>query len=165
MYYEKWGFMLIFWNMAGVPLSYCHCTIHLANHAPSTYRWNRAILAFLFSSYLFMYWIWDTTGSQKSRFKQMEHGGTVQRNKWIELPWQTLKNPQTITSEKGDKILVDGWCQYSIFLFHSPSKIRLCVSCMLRICFVYAKLIDSQQINTLARFITPATSTSLCVGV
>lgn len=22
MYYEKWGFMLIFWNMAGVPLSY-----------------------------------------------------------------------------------------------------------------------------------------------
>ena len=24
MYYEKWGFMLIFWNLAGVPLSYCH---------------------------------------------------------------------------------------------------------------------------------------------
>ncbi|KAH0139376.1 Delta(24(24(1)))-sterol reductase like protein, partial [Aureobasidium melanogenum] len=34
MYYEKWGFMLIFWNMAGVPLSYCHCTIFLANHDP-----------------------------------------------------------------------------------------------------------------------------------
>ncbi|KAF4943248.1 hypothetical protein F66182_18783, partial [Fusarium sp. NRRL 66182] len=41
MYYEKWGFMLIFWNLAGVPLSYCHCTIYLAYHHPDTYRWNR----------------------------------------------------------------------------------------------------------------------------
>ena len=52
MYYEKWGFMLIFWNMAGVPLSYCHCTIYLANHHPDEYRWNRYALAGLYAGYL-----------------------------------------------------------------------------------------------------------------
>ena len=48
MYYEKWGFMLISWTMAGVPLSYCHCAIFLANHAPDVHRWNRFGLAMLY---------------------------------------------------------------------------------------------------------------------
>ncbi|KAJ8120749.1 hypothetical protein ONZ43_g2623 [Nemania bipapillata] len=52
MYYEKWGFMLIFWNMAGVPLSYCHCTLYLASHDPSEYSWNKWALGALFVVYL-----------------------------------------------------------------------------------------------------------------
>src|SRR3954471_8389852 len=69
MYYEKWGFMLIFWNLAGVPLSYCHCTIYLANHDPATYAWPRWVMALLFTSYLFVYWVWDTCNSQKNMFR------------------------------------------------------------------------------------------------
>ncbi|QQK42805.1 C-24(28) sterol reductase [Penicillium digitatum] len=109
MYYEKWGFMLIFWNLAGVPLSYCHCTIYLANHDPAEYRWNRYFLAFLFVAYLFVYWVWDTTNSQKNRFRQQERGTMVSRNTFPQLPWQTVENPKTLTAADGSKILVDGW--------------------------------------------------------
>ncbi|KAL4804822.1 ergosterol biosynthesis ERG4/ERG24 family-domain-containing protein [Aspergillus unguis] len=109
MYYEKWGFMLIFWNLAGVPLSYCHCTIYLANHDPATYHWNRYFLAFLYVAYLFVYWVWDTTNSQKNRYRQQERGTRVFRKAFPQLPWQTLENPKTITAADGSKILVDGW--------------------------------------------------------
>ncbi|PYH89756.1 Delta(24(24(1)))-sterol reductase [Aspergillus ellipticus CBS 707.79] len=109
MYYEKWGFMLIFWNLAGVPLSYCHCTIYLANHDPATYQWNRYFLTFLFVAYLFVYWVWDTTNSQKNRYRQQERGTMVFRKTFPQLPWQTVKNPKTITADDGSKILVDGW--------------------------------------------------------
>ncbi|KAM3075670.1 C-24(28) sterol reductase [Clarireedia jacksonii] len=56
VYQEKMGFMLTFWNMAGVPMSYCHCTLYLANHDPSTYAWNKYALIALVIAYLFVYW-------------------------------------------------------------------------------------------------------------
>ena len=121
MYYEKWGFMLIFWNLAGVPLSYCHCTIYLANHAPSVYRWNRFAQVAFYVSYLFMYWIWDTTNSQKNRFRQQERGTLMERRTFPQLPWQTVKNPKIIKTETGDSILVDGWCK-SMKPGHPPHR-------------------------------------------
>lgn len=108
MYYEKWGFMLIFWNLAGVPLSYCHCTIYLANHAPEEYRWNRGILAAIYVAYLFWYWVWDSCNSQKNRFRAAEKGNLIYRRTFPQVPWQTVKNPKTITTPQG-VILVDGW--------------------------------------------------------
>lgn len=108
MYYEKWGFMLIFWNLAGVPLSYCHCTIYLANHDPSEYRWNKFALFAMYAAYLFWYWVWDSCNSQKNRFRAMERGKVVWRRTFPQVPWQTVTNPKTITCPQGT-ILVDGW--------------------------------------------------------
>ena len=113
MYHEKWGFMLIFWNLAGVPLSYCHCTIYLANRPPSTYHWNPIALGALYVSYLFVYWVWDTCNSQKNRFRQMERGTLTERKAFPQLPWQTLQNPKTIKTKTGDSILIDGWYGYA----------------------------------------------------
>ncbi|KAL9036590.1 MAG: hypothetical protein Q9214_006063 [Letrouitia sp. 1 TL-2023] len=113
MYYEKWGFMLIFWNFAGVPLSYCHCTLYLANHAPSVYHWNRPGLVIFYLAYLFVYWIWDTTNSQKNRFRQEERGTLIERRTFPQLPWQTVKNPKKIKTKTGDSILADGWYGYA----------------------------------------------------
>ncbi|KAI9815751.1 MAG: C-24(28) sterol reductase [Pycnora praestabilis] len=113
MYYEKWGFMLIFWNLAGVPLSYCHCTIYLANHAPSVYRWNRVALTALYMSYLFVYWVWDTANSQKNKFRHQERGTAMDRKTFPQLPWQTVKNPKTIQTKTGDSLLADGWYGYA----------------------------------------------------
>ncbi|KAI4270783.1 MAG: hypothetical protein L6R38_007016 [Xanthoria sp. 2 TBL-2021] len=113
MYYEKWGFLLIFWNFAGVPLTYCHCTLFLANHAPSVYRWNRYALTVFYVTYLFVYWIWDTTNSQKNRFRQEERGTLVERRNAFQLPWQTVKNPHIIRTEAGESILADGWYGYA----------------------------------------------------
>ena len=115
MYYEKWGFMLIFWNLAGVPLTYCHCTLYLANHLDTItdYPYRKLFLAILFTSYLFVYWVWDTTNSQKNRFRSQERGTLVERKTFPQLPWQTVKNPRVIKTSTGDSILADGWYGYA----------------------------------------------------
>ncbi|RFU30694.1 hypothetical protein B7463_g5662, partial [Scytalidium lignicola] len=109
MYFEKLGFMLTFWNLAGVPFSYCHCTLYLANRDPVEYRWNPYSLAALFIAYLFVYWVWDTCNSQKNGFRQMERGQLVHRNAFPQLPWRVVRNPKAIKTETSDRILADGW--------------------------------------------------------
>ncbi|TEY68303.1 hypothetical protein BOTCAL_0121g00270 [Botryotinia calthae] len=117
IYYEKWGFMLIFWNIAGVPLSYCHAILYCANHLSTLTEWaypslRTPSLAFLFISYLFAYWVWDTIGSQKNNFRAQEHGTLTGRNAFPQLPWNTIKNPKVIKTATGDSILIDGWYRY-----------------------------------------------------
>ena len=144
MYYEKWGFMLIFWNFAGVPLSYCHCTIYLANHHPSTYPWNKYALVGLYAAYLFVYWVWDTTNSQKNRFRTTESGGAVTRKAFPQLPWQSIKDPRIIRSEDGGTVFADGWCKFSSIAFTDNA--------------------DASQIDMQERSIILVTSSSHCLG-
>ncbi|KAI1443260.1 ergosterol biosynthesis ERG4/ERG24 family-domain-containing protein [Annulohypoxylon stygium] len=113
MYYEKWGFMLIFWNMAGVPLSYCHCTLYLANHDPSEYAWNKYALGALFVTYIFVYIVWDQANGQKNAFRARERGNLEKRKTFPALPWIYIDNPKYIDTATGDKILVDGWWGYA----------------------------------------------------
>lgn len=105
--------MLVFWNLAGVPLSYCHCTLYLINHDPAEYRWPRWALVLFFSSYLFVYWVWDTCNSQKNIFRQRERGDTVDRKTFPQLPWKEVKNPRVIKTDTGDSLLCDGWCTFA----------------------------------------------------
>lgn len=105
--------MLIFWNLAGVPLSYCHCSLFLANHAPSVYQWNPFALSALYVSYLFVYWVWDTSNAQKNRFRQQQRGTLLDRKAFPQLPWQTIQNPKSIPTKTGDSLLVDGWYRYA----------------------------------------------------
>ena len=123
MYHEKWGFMLIFWNLAGVPLSYCHCTIYMANHHPSTYPWNKYALAALYVAYLFVYWVWDATNSQKNRFRTQQSGGALTRKAFPQVPWQTVKNPKFYTSEDGGTVFADGFCKSCFGALHIPPLI------------------------------------------
>ncbi|KAF3895112.1 Delta(24)-sterol reductase (Ergosterol biosynthesis ERG4/ERG24 family protein) [Trichophyton interdigitale] len=109
MYFEKLGFLLTFWNMAGVPFTYCHCALYFAHHDPSEYCWNPFALATLSSAYLFMYWMWDSANGQKNSFRHKEKGQLIKRNTFPQVPWQTLENPRTISTDTGDHILVDGW--------------------------------------------------------
>ncbi|RYP75251.1 hypothetical protein DL769_003862 [Monosporascus sp. CRB-8-3] len=113
MYYEKWGFMLIFWNMAGVPLSYCHCTLYLANHDPSEYAWNKYALALLYVTYLAVYCVWDQCNGQKNAFRARERGVLEKRNTFPALPWIYIDNPKALDTPAGDRLLVDGWYGYA----------------------------------------------------
>ena len=110
MYYEKLGFMLAFWNLSGVPLSYCHAAVYLANHDPATYHHNRYLMIIWFIAYSLAYWVWDTTNSQKNRFRAQETGSDYGRKAFPQLPWQIVKNPRVIRCEAGT-ILADGWCK------------------------------------------------------
>jgi delta24(24(1))-sterol reductase len=117
MYFEKWGFMLIFWNLAGVPLTYCHCTLYLANHDPKEYKWPTWALVLLYTSYLFVYWVWDTCNSQKNMFRQTERGNRIDRRTFPTLPYKEVKNPVVIKTSTGDSLLCDGWCKFQSILF------------------------------------------------
>ncbi|KAL7953208.1 ergosterol biosynthesis ERG4/ERG24 [Trichoderma compactum] len=109
MYFEKLGFLLMFWNMAGVPFIYCHCAFYLANHDPSEYRWTPFALTLLSAVYIFMYWMWDSANGQKHAFRHKEKGQLMKRNTFPQVPWQSIDNPKTIKTDTGDPILVDGW--------------------------------------------------------
>ena len=124
MYYEKWGFMLIFWNLAGVPLTYCHCTLFLANHAPSVYAWNKYLMVIWYIAYLFVYWIWDTANGQKNRYRQQEMGSDLQRDAFPQLPWRIIHNPKVIHTGDGRTILADGWCKCPSSFLSSSSLIE-----------------------------------------
>ncbi|KAH9868356.1 hypothetical protein J1614_007428 [Plenodomus biglobosus] len=109
MYYEKLGFMLIFWNMAGVPLSYCHCTLYIAMHHPSEYQLPTWFTLLLTIAYLYVYYIWDTTNSQKNQFRQEERGVVEERTTFPYFKYGRIANPHTIPTQTGNKILADGW--------------------------------------------------------
>lgn len=127
MYQEKLGFLLTFWNMAGVPFSYAHSILYLANRDPAIYAWNKYALSAFFIAYLFVYWVWDTANGQKNSFRMMERGTFVKRHTFPQLPWQEIHNPETIKLPNGDTILCDGWfgkarkIHYSCDLFFALS--------------------------------------------
>ncbi|KAF2807486.1 Delta(24(24(1)))-sterol reductase [Mytilinidion resinicola] len=109
MYYEKWGFMLIFWNLAGVPLSYCHCTLYLANHPPSEYHWPTWAIAAYAVLYLGVYYVWDTCNSQKNVFRQEEAGYIFERKTFPYFRYGRIANPVTIPTKFGNSLFCDGW--------------------------------------------------------
>ena len=146
MYFEKWGFMLIFWNLAGVPFTYCQATVYLSNHEPSVYRWNRAILALLFVSYLFVYWVWDTANGQKNRFRQQERGTFTARKAIPQLPWQTVHNPKKIPTKTGDSILADGWYGYARKLHYTCDIFFVgayCILCLTLVLINAGNIVES----------------------
>ncbi|CAG8982124.1 hypothetical protein HYALB_00003216 [Hymenoscyphus albidus] len=127
MYQEKLGFLLTFWNMAGVPFSYAHTILYLSNRDPALYAWNKYALTAFFLTYIFVYWVWDTANGQKNSFRMMERGTFVKRRTFPQLPWQEIYHPETIRLANGDTIFCDGWygmarkVHYSCDLFFALS--------------------------------------------
>jgi len=111
IFYEKWGFMLIFWNFAGVPFTYCLGSLYVQrlniHHQP-------LYTASLFFILVTAYYIWDTANSQKNRFRMQTAGTYVPRPyAFPQLPWGTLKDPKFMTTSAGSILLIDGWWKYA----------------------------------------------------
>ncbi|ORY78595.1 ergosterol biosynthesis ERG4/ERG24 [Protomyces lactucae-debilis] len=113
MAYEKFGFMLAFWNMAGVPYTYIHCSLFIANNHPDTYRWSTTTNILLFSTLLGAYYVWDTCNSQKNRFRAQMSGQITLRKTFPQLPWGTIHNPDYIKCANGGTLLTSGWYRYA----------------------------------------------------
>ncbi|KAJ1557711.1 C-24(28) sterol reductase, partial [Cladochytrium tenue] len=110
MYYEKWGFMIIFWNFAGVPFVYSMCSLYLIHTETGRHlHHNPFYTAFLYCLLLFAYWVWDTGNSQKNRFRMMMTGDFLPRKTFPQLPWGTLENPTYIRTKHGSLLLTSGW--------------------------------------------------------
>ncbi|KAI8989968.1 ergosterol biosynthesis ERG4/ERG24 [Pilobolus umbonatus] len=112
IFYEKDGFMLIFWNMAGVPFTYCFSSIYLMKYELTTGNVITHSLPYtvgLYAALLFAYYIFDTGNSQKNRFRMEQNGSFMVRNAFPQLPYGHIKNPSYIKTEHGNLLLTDGW--------------------------------------------------------
>ena len=110
IFYEKWGWMLVYWNLAGVPFVYCFQAFYILKNNPILPLWWFITIMI---TLLCAYYIWDTAQSQKNRFRMMMKGTFVKRNTFPQLPWGTIHNPKLLKTEAGDPILIDGWWQYA----------------------------------------------------
>lgn len=111
IFHEKWGWMLIFWNLAGVPFFYTFNAWYLASHPPFEHSVPYTVMCFVML--LGAYYVWDTAQSQRNRFRMMERGTYVERRAFPQLPWGTLRNPRYLETRAGSKLLVDGWWRYA----------------------------------------------------
>lgn len=109
IFYEKFGWMLIFWNYVGVPFVYCFQSFYILKNNPEL---SAPFIVFLFALLIFAYYVWDTANSQKNRFRMQRRGTFVERKTFPQLPWGTLKNPKFIETASGDQLLIDGWYRY-----------------------------------------------------
>lgn len=111
IFYEKWGWMLIWWNNTGVPFAYCFQSVFLSRQMPfefPTWYWVTLMAVLLLA-----YYTWDTANSQKNRFRMMREGTFVKRWTFPQLPWGTLDNPKTLKTKRGTELLIDGWYRYA----------------------------------------------------
>ncbi|KAL5513288.1 ERG4_2 [Sanghuangporus vaninii] len=113
MFHEKWGFMVIFWNFAGVPFSYVYSVVYMARHDPSEYKFSTPAYIALYATLLTAYYIFDTSMSQKSRFKMQTQGTFKWRKAFPQLPRGTVENPTYIQTEHGNRLLTSGWWAYA----------------------------------------------------
>ncbi|KAG9224093.1 hypothetical protein CCMSSC00406_0010027 [Pleurotus cornucopiae] len=113
MYHEKWGFMVIFWNLAGVPFTYVYSVVYMASHDPSKYQFSTPTYVLIYSTLLTAYYIWDTAMAQKSHFKMQTQGIHEFRKTFPQLPGCVVENPTYIQTEHGNRLLTSGWWAYS----------------------------------------------------
>jgi len=107
---EKFGWMLCWWNFAGVPLLYCYQPLFLAKHAnlgltlpPVPAELYYGVLSVLL---VVAYCIWDQANYHKCYFKMEQHGEIMKRN--LFPTFSHVQDPKYIKCDKG-LLLIDGW--------------------------------------------------------
>eukprot|EP00933_Yihiella_yeosuensis_P009582 TRINITY_DN115569_c0_g1_i1.p1 TRINITY_DN115569_c0_g1~~TRINITY_DN115569_c0_g1_i1.p1 ORF type:complete len:444 (+),score=64.31 TRINITY_DN115569_c0_g1_i1:86-1417(+) len=105
---EKFGWMLCWWNLAGVPLLYCYQSLYLAKHG-----WNLLLPPYpgvyygvLAVALVIAYWLWDECNYQKCYFKAEQRGTLIRRD--LFPTFRHVEKPKYIKSDKG-VLLIDGW--------------------------------------------------------
>lgn len=111
IFYEKWGWMLIFWNLVGVPFVYCFNAFFILRNGP--FEHSTPYTVALFALLLGAYYVWDTAQAQKNHFRMQLSGTYVRRRTFPQLPWSTLKEPRYLTTESGGTLLIDGFWAYA----------------------------------------------------
>jgi len=116
MFHERFGWMLNFWNIAGVPFLYCFQSFYILRHQkeiseslPHSFKINGVPVFshFLFAFLCLAYYIFDTANCQKASIKMSPKD--IRRNTFPQLPWAILENPRMLNG----KLLIDGWYAFA----------------------------------------------------
>ena len=81
IFYEKWGWMLIYWNLAGVPFVYAFQAYYILVNSLQTQKpmegTSMRLITILFIVLILSYYIWDSSLSQKIRFRMQQQGISI----------------------------------------------------------------------------------------
>lgn len=113
LFYEKFGFLLIFWNVAGVPFTYCYNTLYLASHDPSEYSRGWTYSIFLWVLISFAYYVFDLGNGQKNSFRLHIKGVYKHRKLFPTFKQTFIENPSYIKCKNGSMLLTDGVFVYA----------------------------------------------------
>lgn len=112
MYHEKYGWMLNFWNITGVPFLYCFQSMFIVTNSDYYVHHNYSILyiAACYAVLLLGYYIWDVANAQKAYFKQPD----LRRyeTKFPRFRQSYIANAKVIKTPNGN-LLVDGCWKYA----------------------------------------------------
>ena len=103
MTHEKFGWMLCFWNFAGVPFLYCSQSVFLSTRMTFTSPW-------LFAALAITYYIWDCANGQKNDFRKQVK---LSRWAWPQFEHAKLKPPIEYIQTNSTPLLVDGWYRHA----------------------------------------------------
>jgi delta24(24(1))-sterol reductase len=91
MFHEKFGWMLNFWNVTGVPFLYCFQSFYILKHGEAISRDSSTLFtAALVLLLLVGYYIFDTANSQKALLK---NPSGANRKLFPNLPWRQISEP------------------------------------------------------------------------
>lgn len=115
IFHERFGWMLAFWNLCGVPYIYSAQSqvLALARAGGHPVALPGAVVALLFAALLAAYYVWDTANSQKNALRMQEAGTFRPRAAFPQLPWGVLDDPEVMPTAAGSGLLVDGWYRYA----------------------------------------------------
>lgn len=114
IFHEKFGWMLCFWNTAGVPSVYCLQSLYIQTVVKDK-EFSTPVLVGMLIVLLLLYYVWDTVNSQKNRFRMQQMGvplSILRRKTFPQLWWNFIENPKYLQSEAGT-LFVDGWYKYA----------------------------------------------------
>jgi delta24(24(1))-sterol reductase len=105
IFYEKFGWMLCFWNLAGVPFVYAFNSFYILKNNPQLSNFTVSVILTILVT---AYYVWDTSLSQKNKYRMQERGNIISRKGFPYFTSGTLKDPKVLKTKCGT-LLVDGW--------------------------------------------------------
>ena len=102
--HEKFGWMLLMLDIVMVPFIFPMQAYYIYAARP---QHSTAYLLFFLAMHCIGYYIFDTANSQKDYFR--ENPNEAVPSGFPRLPWGRLHEPKYIQTQRGTKLLVDGW--------------------------------------------------------
>jgi delta24(24(1))-sterol reductase len=134
IFQECWGWMLIYWNLAGVAFAYTFNSRFLYAQAHNLEELPPIVFLVIIVASSLAYWVFDEANAQKNRFRAQKLSGAFVQRPWAipQMPNATLVNPVFLQTKRGSALLMDGWWKYARKPHYTADMILaifLCVPC------------------------------------